>query len=204
MKIITVSREFGSGGREIGKRLADELGFAYYDTEIITEIAKKTNLDENYVSTISEKGIPGFNFHFGNTFGATINRTAMDVIIMQHKVIKELAAKGNCVIVGRSADKILEAQDPFKIFVYADMKWKIKRCREKNYENADCDDDKLAKNIKAVDNGRRRMNDFVGGGEWGNKTQYNLCINTSGIEIKSIIKSLAEYINNWFICKDHV
>lgn len=131
MKIITISREFGSGGRELGKRLADMLNVAYYDTEVITEIAKQTNLDENYVSTISEKGVPSFNFHFGHTFGATINQTAMDVVVAQHKVVKELAKKGDCIIVGRCADKILQDLKPLRIFVYADMQSKIKRCREK-------------------------------------------------------------------------
>ena len=69
MSIITISREFGSGGRELGKRLADELGYTYYDREIESEIAKRMNLDENYVATILEKRPPvNFPIHYGNTF----------------------------------------------------------------------------------------------------------------------------------------
>lgn len=201
MKIITISREFGSGGRELGKRLADCFGIAYYDTEIITEIAKQTNLDENYVSTISEKGVPSFNFHFGHTFGATINQTAMDVVVAQHKVIKELAKKGDCVIVGRCADKILEEYKPLKIFVYADMDSKIKRCREKNSADSCLDDKQLAKKIKSIDSGRKKMHEFISGGEWGEMKQYDLCINTTGVSIKEITPCVYEYANVWFKCK---
>lgn len=201
MNIITISREFGSGGRELGKRIADALNIAYYDTEIISEIAKLTNLDENYISTISEKGVPSFNFHFGHTFGATINQTAMDVVVTQHKVIKQLAQKGDCVIVGRSADKILSDLNPFKIFVYADMDAKLKRCREKEYEDSDLDDKQLIKKIKAVDAGRKRMYEFVCGGEWGNMSQYNLCVNTSGVAIKDLSIKVADYAKTWFECQ---
>ncbi len=204
MKIITISREFGSGGRELGKRLADMMGIAYYDTEIITEIAKQTNLDENYVSTISEKGVPSFNFHFGHTFGATINQTAMDVVIAQHKVIKEIAKKGDCVIVGRCADKILKEFEPFRIFVHADMEWKLLRCREKNPEDAGLDDKQMIKKIKSVDSGRKRMYEFVSGGEWGDMNEYDLCVNTSGITIKDIVPSVYGYLVTWFKCKNHI
>lgn len=203
MKIITISREFGSGGRELGKRLAEMMGIAYYDTEIITEISKLTNLDENYISNISEKGVPSFNFHFGHTFGTSINQTAMDVVVAQHKVIKELAKKGDCVIVGRCADKILQDQNPFRIFVYADMEYKIVRCREKNPQDAELDDDKIAKKIKSVDLGRKRMYEFLCGGVWGDMKQHDLCINTSGVSIKDVVPSVYDYINSWFKCKEN-
>ncbi len=204
MKIITISREFGSGGRELGKRLADMLGVAYYDTEIITEIAKKTNLDENYVSTISEKGISSFNFHFGHTFGATINQTAMDVIVAQHKVIKELAQKGDSVIVGRCADRILKDLNPLRIFVYADMESKIKRCRKKNPADNSLDDKQMAKKIKSIDNGRKKMHEFVSGGEWGDMKEYDLCVNTTGVPVKDIVPCVLNFADVWFKCKKDI
>lgn len=203
MKIITISREFGSGGRELGKRLADKLEIAYYDTEIITEIAKMTNLDPNYVSTISEKGIPSFNFHYGHSFGATINKTAMDVVVAQQKVIKEIAKKGDAVIVGRCADKILKEYNPFRIFVYADTDSKLKRCREKNHEDASLDDKQMIKKMKSIDNDRKKMYEFVAGGEWGDMNQYDLCINTSGVNIKEVVDCVKVYADTWFACKKH-
>ncbi len=204
MRVITISREFGSGGRELGKRLADMLGIAYYDTEIITEIAKQTNLDENYVSTISEKGMPSFNFHFGHTFGTTINQTAMEVVVAQHKVIKELAKKGDCVIVGRCADKILQDQNPLRIFVHADMAYKLKRCREKNLQDSGLSDKQMIRKIKSIDSGRKKMHEFVSGGAWGDMWEYDLCINTTGVTIKEITPCVFEYANVWFKCKNDI
>ena len=90
MKIITISREFGSGGREIGKRLSDTLGFVYYDSEILTQIAQETNLDKNYLDRISEKGLPSYNLHYGRTFGFAYNQTAVNALVAQQKAIKEL------------------------------------------------------------------------------------------------------------------
>ncbi len=203
MKIITISREFGSGGRELGKRLADKAGIAYYDTEIITEIAKMTNLDPTYVSTISEKGVPSFNFHFGHSFGATINQTAMDVVVAQQKVVKEIAKKGDCVIVGRCADKILKDYRPLRIFVYADEDSKLKRCREKNHEDDGLTDKQMLKKMKSIDNDRKKMYEFVAGCVWGDMKQYDLCLNTSGVNIKEIVDCVNVYADAWFACKKH-
>lgn len=197
MKIITISREFGSGGRELGKRLAQGLNIGYYDTEILTEISKMTNLDQDFITNISEQGIPSFNLHFGHTFGSAINQTALDVVVAQQKVIKQIAEANNCVIVGRCADKILKDMNPLKIFVYADMDSKLKRCREKN-PSEDLTDKQLIKKIKQIDNGRKRMYEFVTGNEWGDHKNYNICINTSGLNIKSVVPCLVDYAKKWF------
>ena len=121
MKIITIGREFGSGGREVGKRLADLLGIAYYDREIIAEIAKQSELDERYVEHVLESGMPGGMFlTFGQTLASATLVTAhpaASVLAAQRKVIRRLAEQ-DCVIVGRCADLILQDLDPFKIFVY--------------------------------------------------------------------------------------
>ena len=93
MKIITVSREFGSGGREIAKRLSDVLGIAYYDSEIITEIAKKADLDENYVAHSLEKGIqPTFQIHFACAFShISAPDPTVKLLAAQHNIINELS-----------------------------------------------------------------------------------------------------------------
>ena len=108
MNVITISREFGSGGRELAKRLAEEFGYAYYDDEIITEIAKETNLSEEYISSAIEKGWSGFSFHYGRSFHPQFNQVAVDVLNAQTNVLKRLASKANCVIVGRSSAAILD------------------------------------------------------------------------------------------------
>lgn len=107
--IITVSREFGSGGRELGKRLADELGVAYFDKEILEAIAEQTNTSEWYAQEVLERGmLPGYTLHFGHSFSyySPVAQQAVNLMVAERKVIKELAEKQDCVIVGRGANKI--------------------------------------------------------------------------------------------------
>ena len=132
-KIITISREFGSGGREIGKRLADELGIRYYDKEIIIEIAKQTGLSEEYIKNISEKGIYPYPFQFAKSFAmySALQSNQTEVLVKQQEILKQIAEKGNCIIVGRGANVILKDHNTMNIFVYADIKSKINRCHKK-------------------------------------------------------------------------
>ena len=120
-RIITIGREFGSGGREIGRRLSDRLGFAYYDQEIITEISKRTKLSEEYVRQVSERRpVASFPIHTGISFFSApdaVFQQSMTVFSEQHKLLKELADKSDCIIVGRCADYILRDDNPFSICV---------------------------------------------------------------------------------------
>ena len=105
-RIITIGRQFGSGGREFGRRLSEELGVAYYDQEIVTEIAKRTSMSEQYVQQIIEqKPIISFPIHTGNSFYPVLNpvlEQGYNVFIEQSNIIKEMAEKsGGCVIVVR-------------------------------------------------------------------------------------------------------
>lgn len=199
-KIVTISREFGSGGRELGKRLADKLGFAYYDREIITEVAKKTEMAEQYIQNISEKGISPYPFQFAKSFVmySNLQKHQTEILVVEQKVIKELAQKGNCVIVGRGANSILKEYNPMNIFVYADMESKINRCRMRAEESENYTDKELKNKIIQVDKSRKNYNNIISSLEWGDRKNYNLCINTSGIEVKTIISPLADYIETWF------
>ncbi|MGN0813228.1 MAG: AAA family ATPase [Candidatus Coproplasma sp.] len=192
--IITISRKFGSGGREVGKRLADELGYAYYDKELVTEIAKNTALNEDYVNSVLEKGgYTNYAFSFAHTMPvlSPVPDCATDVLVEQQKVIKAIGEKGNCVIVGRCADVILADLKPVKIFVYADDASVIKRCRERAYEGEDVSDKRILKNAKAIDKARGKLCDLISSRPWGHKECYDLMLNTSGMEIKKIIPALA-------------
>lgn len=194
-KIITISREFGSGGREIGKRLADKLGYAYYDSEIITLLAKEVGMSEEYIKNISEKGIYPQVFNFGKTF-ATFNNlqiNQMEILVRQREIIKEIAKSGNCVIVGRGANVILNEYRPINIFVYANMESKIKRCREKR-QDEELSDKELINKIKEIDKNRRKYHDLISNLEWGDKENYDICINTSNIDIKKLIPVLEDYV----------
>lgn len=199
-KIITISREFGSGGREIGKRLADELGFAYYDREIVAEIAKQTGMTEEYIKNISEKGAYPYAFQFAKSFAmySSLQSNQTDILVAQTKVLKEIAKKGNCIIVGRGANIILKDYNPMNIFVYADIESKINRCHKKAKEDENLTDKEMKKKIIQIDNGRKNYHKLISNLEWGDKRNYHLCINTTEVEIKNIISALGDYIEEWF------
>ena len=200
MGIITIGREFGSGGRELGKRLAEELGYAYYDKEIVAEIAKKSELDEHYVEYALDGGMfRNFPIHFGRTFSysPTLMANESKLLADQNKLIRELAAKGDCVIIGRAADVILRDFNTFKLFVYADMDSKVKRCREKGGEGENLTDRELVRRIKKIDADRKRYHGLISELQWGDKRGYHLCVNTSGREISAIVPLVAAYYRLW-------
>lgn len=198
--IITVSREFGSGGREVGKRLADELGYAYYDREILEEIAKETNMSEWYVENVLEKGVPRSTvLHFGRSFSyySPVTQQAINLLVAERNVIKVLAAKGDCVIVGRGANTVLTEEHSFNIFVYADMESKVARCRARAPQDEKLTEKELEKKIKQVDAARAKSLEMVSDFKWGDKRGYHLCVNTSGMSIKHMIPALAAYAKQW-------
>ena len=202
MKIITISREFGSGGREVGKRLADALGFAYYDREIITAVAQKSSFDEEYVEKTLERGIPRtFSISFGRTFSfpdvAQQNYTKL--LVAQQQFIEDIAKKGeDFVIVGRAADVILKDYNPLNLFVYAEMDSKIKRCKGRAEKGEKMSEREYARKIKQVDLGRAVNRQLLADGGWGDKESYHLCINTTDAEIKKLIDPIAAFARAWF------
>ncbi len=195
-KIITIGREFGSGGREFGRRLSELLGIAYYDQEILSEISKRTSLSEQYVQAIVEHR-PSFSFpiHIGQSFyplGNPAFEQTMTVYQEQARIITEMAAKSDCVIVGRCADHILRAFKPFRIFVYADMDSKMKRCREKGPEDEQLSDKELRQKIAGIDKKRAKYYEFYTGHPWGDKLNFDLCLNTTRTVIKEIVPAVAK------------
>ncbi len=193
--VITIGREFGSGGRELGRRLSENLGFAYYDKEIITGIAERTNLSEDYVHQIIEhKPIFSYPIHIGRSFYPIhdpIIRQNQEIYSEQHKIIKEMAEKSDCVIVGRCADYILRDMKPYRIFVYADMESKIARCRRKAPENESLTDKEMSNEIKKIDKNRAKYYLFYTDQTWGERMNYDLMINTTGKDIKKLAEFLA-------------
>ena len=204
MKIITISREFGSGGRELGKRLAEALDIPCYDQQIIEMIAQKKNLDKNYVAHISEKDV---RVLYPSTIGKHIiapnyiGHQSVQIMSEQKKLIEELAAQGDCVIVGRCADLILKEYHPLNIFVYADQASKVSRCLERADEAEKLSAEQLVRKMKAIDKNRAAYRAMFTGSRWGDKASYHLCINTSGREIKNLIPGLTAYVNGWFATK---
>jgi len=195
-RIITIGREFGSGGRELGRRLAEELGIEYYDREILTQIAKHTSLAEEYIQNVVERQphslLPitiGRSFAYVEDYAF---KQAQAVYQAQSKIIRELAEKSDCVIIGRCADYILRDQKPLRIFVYADLESRIARCMDRRSEGEDLTEKELKKQIQAMDKNRARYYEFYTGTKWGDKLNYDLCINTTGTVIKEIVPAVAK------------
>ncbi|MBO5421007.1 MAG: cytidylate kinase-like family protein [Clostridia bacterium] len=201
-RIITISREFGSGGRELGKRLADALGFEYYDREIIDQVAEESNMDAGFVENVLDGS---FSINFPVTFGRTflyadaLQQNVTNLLVTEQKIIKALAKKNvDMVIVGRSADVLLRDYKPLNIFVYADTESKLARCRWRAPKNEALSDKELARKIKQVDAGRARQRRLITDKEWGDMKNYHLCINTTGANIKNLVPCLAEFVKYYF------
>lgn len=199
-KIITIGREFGSGGRELARNIAEILGYAYYDREIISEIAKRTSLSERYVQNVAEhRPIIPFPIHTGRTFWAVIPDYGQNVQQEQHSIIRELAEKSDCVIVGRGADYILRDEKPYRIFVYSDADSKLKRCRENSSNDyskgEEMTDKELARRIEQINESRAEYYEFYTGQKWGCRSNYDLCVNTASFpDFKKLAQAIASLI----------
>lgn len=202
MRIITISREFGSGGRELGKRLAEALEIPYYDKEILYAIAKEGNFNEDYVEEVLQRGLtPNFMPTFGHTFSLGPNpvmENELEIMSLQQKIIENIAQKGDCVIVGRTSGIILEKFRPMKIFVYADMGARLARCRLRGDDVKALSDKELQKKIQKIDEGRARHQRLFSDKKWGQKENYHLCVNTTGVEIAALVPAVKAYATAWF------
>lgn len=202
MKIITISREFGSGGRELGKRLADLTGYDYYDSEIISAVAQKSGLDAHYVeNTLSNHGWQSQPLTFRGTLGsvAYINASKINLLLEQKKVIEEIAAlEKDCIIVGRNADVILQAYKPFNVFVCAETEAKVKRCMERAPIGENLTEKELIRKMKQIDKVRSQTRDIIGGHPWGQRNAYHLTVNTTDWEIKELVPAVADFAERWF------
>ncbi len=173
MRIITISREFGSGGRELGKRLADHLGFDYYDSEIISAVAQKSGLDADYVeNTLGNHGWRDYPITYRCTLGspAYIQSAKVNLLLEQKKVIEEIAALGkDFIIVGRNADIILREYHPFNIFVCAETDAKVKRCIDRAPEGERMTQKELIRKMKQIDKVRFQTREIMSGSVWGQR-----------------------------------
>ncbi|MCR5090308.1 MAG: cytidylate kinase-like family protein [Oscillospiraceae bacterium] len=205
MNIITVSRQFGSGGRELGKRLSDLLGWDYYDKEIIASLAEEQGLDPDYVRRmLSSHGWHKYQLTYKNSFShAGFNPGARtQLLIRQREIIREIADSGNdCIIVGRDADVILEDCHPFRIFVCADLEARVERCM--NYEMKKPEEDRLTekeirRNILRIDKHRIRTREILTGKSSRDGSTFDLTVNATQRDIKLLAAAVEEFSKYWF------
>ena len=176
-RIITISREFGSGGRFIGEEVAKKLGIGYYDKKIINQIAEESGLSPEYIQESSElspkKGLFAYAFAGRDITGKSVEDMVYEV---QRKVILELADKESCVIIGRNADFILKDRDDMlNVFIHGDMPEKIQRISRLYHVS----DQEAAKLIEDTDKRRMTNYNFYTEQKWGKASNYTLCLNSS-------------------------
>lgn len=176
-RIITISREFGSGGRFIGEEVAKKLGIAYYDKNIINEIAEKSGLSPEYIQENAElspkRGLFAYAFAGRDITGKSVEDMVYEA---QRKVILDLAEKEPCVIIGRNADYILKDRDDvLNVYIHGDVPEKIQRiCKLHDTSEADA-----VKMINDIDKRRMTNYNFYTDQKWGKAANYTLCLNSS-------------------------
>ena len=197
--IITIGRQYGSAGYEIGKKLAEDLGIQLYDKEMLKRAAKESGLCEELFETHDEKPTNSFLYSLVmDTYSLGYSSSSYADMPINHKVflaqfdtIKKIAGEGPCVMVGRCADYALEDYDNvMNVFIYADLDQRIRRvAREFNLTDAKAKDI-ILKNDKK----RASYNNYYTNKEWGNAKGYDLCLNSGKLGIDGTVRVIKEYM----------
>ena len=208
-KIITISREFGAGGGEIGRKVAERLGYHYYDKELILRSADTSKVDVESMRRWDEKVPANFGFaqSLFNFYNKPLNETLFEA---QTKVIREIGEKGNCVIVGRNAQgktNILEAiylsgttkshrssvdkefDGGLHIFVHASPYWRMMRMKDKM---PDATEAKISDEIRSIDKTRKKYCSYYTNTEFGVADYYDLCLSTSTLGIDTCVDLICD------------
>ncbi len=200
-RVITISREYGSGGRIIGELLAKELGYGFYDKVLIDLAAKKSGFAIDYIKNTEEQVTPNFLFnlaangYYANTVFINDGLPASDrLFIMQTKIIREEVEKGPCVFVGRCADYILrERADCLNVFVHAPLADRVKRAVSEYGLTADGAEKTVLRNDKI----RAKHYQYYAGAKWGEARRYHFAINSSAFGLEAIVKVIAGAARNF-------
>ena len=186
--VITVSREYGSGGRYIGQLVAEKLGIKFYDKDIVKKVAEETGLEEEYIENNEQKRETLAALNNGYYFGLN---NADELFIKESEFIRQIAEKESCVIIGRCSDFILkDKKDIIKVFVYSDMDDKIKRATEiYGLEKA-----KAEKEIKRINKLRANHYKYYTEKEWDNHANYDICINSDTLGVEKSAQLICEMV----------
>ena len=200
-QIITIGRQFGSGGREIGQLLADHLGVKCYDNELLTEAAKESGLCEEIFKIHDEKPTNSFLYSlvmdsypgYGGGFGINGIPLSQQVFLAQFDTIRKIAKNESCIFVGRCADYALKDEedcDVTSVFICSDDQSRMKRISER-YEVTES---KAREMMLKTDKKRASYYNYYTDKRWGNSSSYDLCINSGKIGIPNTIKLISEFV----------
>ena len=203
--VITIGRQFGSGGRELGKKLADRLGFKYYDKELLSEAAEHAGVDKAFFERCDERFPKFFNGIFSFAFGlSNVNCYAGSTSISDDSIyraqsdfIHSLAERSNCVIVGRTSDYVLRDHERLvNIFVHAPIENCVARIMARDEENLTAEKARA----KAIRMNKLRANyyNFYTDKEWGAASSYDLTFDTSRIGMDKVVDVIVAYITSRF------
>ena len=188
--IITISREYGSGGRYIGKLVADKLGITLYDKQFISKLSEETGLSEEYIENNEQKRKILDSLNNGYYFGLEM---ADELFLKESKLIQEIAKKESCVIIGRCADFILkDNKNVIKVFIYSKMEDKLKRAT-KFYG---IEEQKAEKEIKRIDKLRANHYKYYTQKEWKDNSNYDICINSDMIGVEKAADLICKMVNS--------
>lgn len=195
--VISISREFGSGGRLIGKRVAAQLGIPCYDRTIIQKTAEKSGLSPEFIARAEERARSRFHLSFA-PIGIGAPSFAQQGVPVSHQaffaqadVIRELADAGPCVIVGRCSDYVLgERAECLKVFIHADSASRKARCVEEYHIPAEEVEDRM----KSIDRGRANYYNYYTGHQWGEMDRYDLAINSSVTGVEGAAELIAALV----------
>ncbi len=186
--VITISREYGSGGRYIGKLVAEKLGIQFYDKELIHKVAKETGLSEEFIESNEQKRALVDNFNNGYYAGKS---NADELYVQESNIIKKIAKNESCVIIGRCADFILkDRKEVIKVFIYNDMESKIKRATkyyQMSKENAE-------KQIKQINKLRANHYKYYTERNWNDHSNYDICINSDILGVEKSADVICDFV----------
>jgi len=200
--IITIGRQFGSGGREIGEKVAEYFGIKCYDKELLTRAAKESGFCEEMIQNHDERPTNSFLYNLVmDTYSFGYNASSFVDMPISHKVflaqfdtIKKIADEGPCVIVGRCADYALtDNPNCLHIFIYGDEAHKTKRIMEKYSLN----ESKAREMCSKKDKQRQSYYNYYSSKKWGRADSYDLCINSSVLGVDGTVKLIAQYVEDF-------
>jgi cytidylate kinase len=198
--IITISRQFGSGGRNIGAKLAKKLGIPFYDHELIMEASKDSGIDPEMVKALEETSTSAMMYSLstssifgGGAFSPIIDLPMTDkVFLAQSEVIRNLAAQGSCVIVGRCANYVLrDDPDVVDLFIHRDRDERINQIAKL----FDLTQKKAAETVKKVDKQRANYYSYYTDKNWGQAENYDLCLNSGKLGEDSCVETIVLFID---------
>ena len=201
-KIITIGREFGSGGKYIGEEIAKRLNYQFYDKELLQRVAKEKNIDVQLLEKVDERQKESFWYTFAMASYPLIDSVnsltelpkSVEYFVQQTQIIEEIAEKENCVIIGRCSNIILKDKpNVLNVFVYSsDMNFKIQR--KKKY--SDLDEKMIEKMIKKTDKERAAYYNYYTNEKWGDRSGYDIMIDTSKFGVDKAIDLIVQYVQN--------